>query len=197
MREKISLLLFMLALILLIPGLIQPMLTLEASVDKKEMLDLAANSLFGGAPENSLAAQFAHLMIGNMRLEGSVEIYNKTRSILGTMDDLCKSGNYFVAFLIGFFAVVVPIVKLLLTALAALLRKCEVQGSLKALAGMISKWSMSDVFVMAVIVGYMAANADDSSGDAVRMNAEFGPGFFYFAGYCLTSILSAQFQSPE
>ncbi|MCI0668081.1 MAG: paraquat-inducible protein A [Methylococcaceae bacterium] len=197
MHQKISLLLFMLALGLLIPGLNQPMLTLEASVSKKEMLDLAADSLIPERPDNSIIAQFAHAMIENLRLEGSVEIYKKTRSILGTMNDLFSSGNYFVAILIGLFAVVVPLVKLFLTALAALLRKRAVHGSLQNLAGMISKWSMSDVFVMAIIVGYMAANADDHPGDAVRMNAEFGPGFFYFAAYCLTSILSAQFLPRE
>ncbi|MGR9108101.1 MAG: paraquat-inducible protein A [Gammaproteobacteria bacterium] len=193
MHQKISLLLFVVALILLIPGLIQPMLTLQATVSKKEMMDLAAQSLFPGGANGSTLGQWAHAMIATLDIEGSVEVYKKTRSVLGTMDDLFTSGNYFVAFLIGFFAVVVPLVKLLLTALAAFLRHRPAHHSLQNLASMISKWSMSDVFVMAIFVGYLAANAKNDPGDALRMKAEFGPGFFYFAAYCLTSVLSAQF----
>lgn len=197
MRQKISLLLFVSALILLIPGLVQPMLTLQATVTKKEMLNLAADSLFPKGSDNSMVVEFAHAMIQSLHTEGSVEIYSKTRSVLGTMDDLFSSGNYFVAFLIGLFAVVVPLLKLLLTAVAALIRDRSVRDSFRNVAGMISKWSMSDVFVMAIIVGFMAANADENPNGAVHMHAEFGPGFFYFAAYCLTSILSAQFLRHE
>lgn len=192
MQQKISFILFVLALVLLIPGLIEPMLTLQATVNKKEMLDLAADSLFPAGADNSMIAQFAHAMIENMQVQGSIEIFNKTRSVLGTMNDLIASGHYFVGFLIGLFAVVIPVIKVLLTGFAALVRNRVIRGSLQNLAGMISKWSMSDVFVMAIIVGYMAANADDNPADAIQMNAQFGPGFYYFAAYCLISILSAQ-----
>ena len=167
MHQKLSLLLFIVALVLLIPGLLQPMLTLKATVSKQEMVDLAAGSLFPDGPDGSIVSQLVHAMVDNLRLDGSVEIYNKTRSVLGTMDDLFSSGNYFVAFLIGLFAVVIPLFKLLLTACAALLRHRSIHGSLQNLAGAISKWSMSDVFVMAIVVGYLAANADANPHDAV------------------------------
>ncbi len=192
MHQKTSFILFILALVLLIPGLTQPMLTLQATVNKKEMLDLAAESLFPGGANISLIAQFAYAMIEDRQVEGSIEIFNKTRSVLGTIDDLITSGHYFVGFLIGLFAVVIPVIKVLLTGFAALVRNQITRDSIQYLAEIISKWSMSDVFVMAIIVGYMAANADDNPADAVQMSAELGPGFYYFAAYCLTSILSAQ-----
>lgn len=192
MHQKISFILFVLALVLLVPGLIQPMLTLQATVNKKEMLEMAAQSLFPGGADSSMIAQFAYAMIGNMQVEGTMQIFNKTRSVLGTMSDLIKSGHHFVGFLIGLFAVVIPAIKVCLTGIAALIQNQARRQSLDKLSGLISKWSMSDVFVMAMIVGYLAANADDNPADAVKMNAELGPGFYYFAAYCLTSILSAQ-----
>lgn len=193
MHQKISLLLFVCALLLLIPGLTLPMLTLKASIDKKEMADLATDTLFPSGSENSFFADFAHMMVQSLNIHGSLEIFDKSRSVLGTMQDLYTSGNEFVAFLIGFFAVVIPILKLTLTVLARFLPNLVMRGRLERLASMSSKWSMSDVFVMAIIVGYLAANAGTGPDQPFRMNAELGPGFYYFAAYCLSSILSVQF----
>jgi len=60
-----------------------------------------------------------------------------------------------------------------------------------------SKWSMSDVFTMAIIVAYMAANANEQSEAAVQMKASLEPGFFYFLGYCICAIIAGQLMSLE
>jgi uncharacterized paraquat-inducible protein A len=57
---------------------------------------------------------------------------------------------------------------------------------------MISKWSMADVFVVAIIVAYLAANATQQTETLFSLNAQFMPGFFYFLSYCILSIASAQ-----
>ncbi len=59
-------------------------------------------------------------------------------------------------------------------------------------ANLISKWSMADVFVVAVIVAYLAAQATQNMGEIFVLDARFGSGFWFFLGYCLLSIASAQ-----
>ena len=50
----------------------------------------------------------------------------------------------------------------------------------------ISKWAMSDVFTVGVYVAFLAAKATDN------MDARIEPGFYWFAGYCLVSLLALQ-----
>ena len=63
---------------------------------------------------------------------------------------------------------------------AALHRRCI------ELLHAVGKWSMADVFVVAVLVAFLAAGKD-----AYR-SAHLGPGLYAFAAYCLLSMLAAQ-----
>jgi uncharacterized paraquat-inducible protein A len=60
----------------------------------------------------------------------------------------------------------------------------------------IAKWSMADVFVVALFITYLAAMASQStplSGPRiVAFKAEFGPGFYWFAAYCVFSLATQQ-----
>ena len=192
MQNKLWIGFLILSITFLLPGLSLPVLTLTATVDKAEMMNLAINSLFAPEDSNSLAAQLAKSMLQQIHMQGTVQVFDKTRSILGTMEDLISSGNVFIGLLIGLFAVIIPLSKLLLLAGAALLRHSERKHRLRKTSALISKWSMSDVFVMAIMVSYLAANATKSNADAVQLGAELGPGFYFFAAYCLFSILSSQ-----
>ena len=64
----------------------------------------------------------------------------------------------------------------------------------------IAKWSMADVFVVAVFIAYLAAQASTAApGDPgaapplVAFTAHFGAGFYWFAAYCLFSLASQQY----
>jgi len=50
---------------------------------------------------------------------------------------------------------------------------------------------MSDVFVMGLLVAFMAGKASDQVGDLLTMNASLEPGFYYFLAYCLFSIAAS------
>jgi hypothetical protein len=59
---------------------------------------------------------------------------------------------------------------------------------------------MADVFVVAVFIAYLAAQASTTApGDAsaapplVAFTAHFGPGFYWFAAYCVFSLASQQY----
>jgi len=55
---------------------------------------------------------------------------------------------------------------------------------------------MADVFAVAIIIAYLAAQASQSVGgsatSAIVFDATFGAGFYWFAGYCLTSLAVQQ-----
>lgn len=200
------LLLMLGALALLIPGVTQPMLTISGSMDKSQLkdsgIDIIVDSLVGEPDDNtadqSSARQRIRQMIGGMtrmiglgEISGEIEVYRKTRSILGTVSDLFHSGDTLVAFLVMLFSILIPLIKILLSLLIALLNHPVWRQRLLSGNSLLSKWSMADVFVVALIVTYMAANAS-SGGGLLTLHSNFEPGFYYFLGYCLFSIASMQ-----
>ena len=119
----------------------------------------------------------------------TMEIFNQTRSILQSIEDLHESNNDFVAALILLFSVIVPFVKGAMLGAAALVKKPVRRYRLFAFVRSISKWAMADVFAMGVWVAYLASDA------AENFDAEIGVGFYYFVAYCLVSLLALQFMS--
>jgi len=152
-RNRVALLLTALSIVLLIPGLVKPILTIAASME----------------------------MFGVRR-----ELFTETRSILGAIRTLHDSGNDFVAGLILFFSVLVPLVKASLLAPVFLMRDHARRYQLFVFIGSISKWSMADVFAVGIFIALLAAKATDN------MTGVAGQGFYYFAAYCIVS--NAAFQ---
>jgi hypothetical protein len=198
----------LISLALLIPGVTQPMLTLTGTIDKAEMTDTGIDIIVDSIVEKSLKRDNAkseevergkaERMIGIMtgmlgldQLEGKIEAYNETRSIAGTVKELFRSGNGFVGFLVMLFSIVIPVTKILLMLVAACFRNSPNNRKALLISSVISKWSMADVLVIAIIVAFMAANAS-SMGGLLDMDASFEFGFYFFLGYCTFSILSMQ-----
>jgi uncharacterized paraquat-inducible protein A len=119
------------------------------------------------------------------------EIFAQTRSILGTVESLHDSGNDFVAGLILLFSVVVPFVKGALLGWVVLLKNTLLRFRVFAFVRTISKWAMADVFVVGVYVAYLSAEATDN------LEASIHQGFYFFAAYCLVSLLAMQFMVVE
>lgn len=119
------------------------------------------------------------------------ELFTETRSIIQTIRSLHESGNNFVAGLILLFSVIVPFVKGALLIAAMFLRNVVTRFRLYHFVRAISKWAMADVFVVGVYVAYLSAKATDN------LDAEIHIGFYYFAAYCLISLLSLQFMTVE
>ena len=92
------------------------------------------------------------------------------------------------AFLIVFFSVIIPLLKLCLQATALVLPKSQWRAPLWWLNARLSKWSMADVFVMSMLVAYMAGSASGQMGDMLTMSSELEVGFYYFLAYCVFSI---------
>lgn len=117
---------------------------------------------------------------------GKVTLYNQTRSILGTARNLYETGNHLVAVLILTFSVAVPAIKGMLLIYALGFRNAPGRMRLFRFVGAMSKWSMADVFVMGIFLAFLG------SGAANGVTARLHEGFWFFLGYCLMSVASAQ-----
>jgi paraquat-inducible protein A len=102
-------------------------------------------------------------------------------------------GSGTAATLILLFSVVVPVAKAGLVVAALLMREPAMRRQTLGFVEIIAKWSMADVFAVAVVIAYLAAQASAAPpGSAqptpVAFSAAFGPGFYWFAAYCLVSL---------
>ena len=185
----LGLVLVLASLALLYPGISQPVLTLSGDLDKSALADFGIDLLAGQDSSGQTRDMLTMLsrFMGLDQLEGRVEAYRNTRSILGLYEELADSGNTLVALLILTFSVVIPGLKLLVQ-LVALLLPGTVGRWLLTVNALMSKWSMADVFVMAMLIAFMAGRASESTGDLLIMDARLEVGFWYFLAYCLFAI---------
>jgi uncharacterized paraquat-inducible protein A len=127
---------------------------------------------------------------------GEVEVFQQTRSIVSSVRRLYEVGSPVPATLILLFSVVVPFVKTALVGWAMFAADEARRRRTLAFVEAIAKWSMADVFVVALFITYLAAMASQSAPAAgpplVSFKAEFGAGFYWFAAYCVFSLASQQ-----
>lgn len=153
LRNIAAVVLTVISLVLLWPGLTDPVLSITASVT----------------------------FLGKSR-----EIFRQTQSIVQSVRNLHNSGNDFVAGLILLFSITVPAIKAALLLAVFAVRDVAAKRRLHAIVTSVSKWAMADVFVVAIFVAYLAANATSN------LHATAERGFYFFAAYCLISNLSFQ-----
>ncbi len=191
-RRLLVLALILASVGLLYPGVTQPVLTLSGTIEKSKIAELGIEMIAGEDAQGQTHQMLTMVsaLLGLDQIEGRLEAYRSTRSIVDTVNELASSGNLPVAFLIVFFSIVVPVFKLVLQATALALPRRAWRTPLWWLNGALSKWSMADVFVMGLLVAYMAGAASGQMGDMLIMDARLEVGFWYFLAYCLFSILA-------
>jgi uncharacterized paraquat-inducible protein A len=114
-------------------------------------------------------------------------LYEETQSIMRAARRLYDSKNYFVAGLVVFFSIVVPLIKAALLAVILFAKSPQTRYSTYLFTRSISKWAMADVFAVGVFIAFMAGNALDN------LDAKLHPGYYYFVAYCLLSNIAFQF----
>ncbi len=119
------------------------------------------------------------------------ELFRQTQSVLQAVRTLHESGNDFVAGLILFFSITVPFLKALVLLIILTVRNQATKYRLYLMVRSLSKWAMADVFAVGVFIALMAARGSDN------LDGTPGPGFFFFASYCLLSNLAFQFLKIE
>jgi len=197
MIKYFSIGLFVLSIIFLIPGLTKPLMTIQATVDKKEMIDLGANLLIKPGQRSGFVQDLVESLVKKLDIEGDVTVFQSTRSLLATINELVKNGHLIVGVMIGVFGLVIPLVKLCLVVVSLLVKSPLLSARLVRLNGLLSKWSMSDVFVIAVLVAFLAINANEYADEVLEMSATLHDGFYYFAAYCVSAIAAGQMMERQ
>ncbi|PIB34810.1 hypothetical protein BFP72_05020 [Reichenbachiella sp. 5M10] len=117
---------------------------------------------------------------------GKTTFYEQTQSILETVKNLWAHNNEFVAVLIFLFSVIVPVTKGVILLVVLLVRDFGLKLRMFRVVQLIGKWSMADVFVVGVFMSFLSSQSNSS------VEAQLHSGFYYFAGYCLISMVGIQ-----
>jgi len=193
MKKILGVLTLLCAYIMLYPGLTQPILSVSGTVEKVKLVDVGKELIEESPSTPAFVKNMVDMVVGGLDVSGSVNAFDKTRSIIGTAQELHANGHLPVALLIVIFSVGVPLLKALLLLIASLApMKDRPRSVLLTISNAISKWSMADVFVVAIFIAYLASNGIQENRGLVNFQAGLGIGFWYFLGYCLVSILGTQ-----
>jgi hypothetical protein len=122
----------------------------------------------------------------DIALLGRVVLQYESKGIVTTIHKLFLVANYFLASLLLLFSVVLPVLKILLSIVALELGHSPTRRASVLLIKIIGRWSMTDVFVVAVLLAFLTADT------AQLTDATLGPGLYFFAGYGLLSIAAGQ-----
>ena len=140
-----------------------------------------------------LLASFVLLVLGVTQpmLEISAEhagreLFSYKQSIMEAVETLYEGQNYLVAFLILFFSVMIPVLKGIVILWVFFFGALSQKEAAHNFIFTIGKWSMADVFAVGVFIAYLASKASG------MLDARLEPGFYFFTGYCIVSLLSLQ-----
>jgi hypothetical protein len=221
-RRNLAIAGLVIAIGLLIPGLFLPVITIRGVLQPAGIAEIAPKLLDQGISQQTVDSlkplinpamlpfleaspgglrgamvnRLAATVSAELKNGSEIEVYQQTRSILGSVRHLYQVGSNTAASLILLFSVLVPFIKALLVTWAVYHRDALRRVRVLRFVETIAKWSMADVFAVAVIIAYLAARATQAGGGTttalVTFTATFGPGFYWFASYCLFSLFVQQ-----
>jgi len=144
-----------------------------------------------------------NLLDSNIHFDEQV-MYYQSKSIIDVTITLLEGRGIdlkIVGFLILLFSIILPFLKMLLTTVYLFIGKSRNSQLIKVIIFYIGKWSMADVFVVAIFMSYIgfyglissmlndfSYQSYSSSADTVNYSS-LSPGIIYFSSYCLLSIV--------
>lgn len=175
-KKHIGFLLNVIAIGLFVPGILLPMFS----------LNMAMTADVSGA-------QLTNTLI------------DKNLSLLQTIQELWQDDRFLVAALIFAFSISIPVIKFILFTVAYTKKNAKLEATIYHIISSIGKWSMADVFVVAIFLAVLSTNhAETATQQQLHLFgfkldlivssetlSALGPGFYYFTSYCLLSILGA------
>jgi hypothetical protein len=136
-------------------------------------------------------------------------LIDKELSIMATVSELWDDQRLLVAVLIFAFSVCIPLLKTILVCFAYLTKSIQVEKRLINFVSAIGKWSMADVFVIAIFLAIMSTNHADTNNSeqfsvfgfnialdiSTQTLSAAGEGFYYFTVYCVLSLIGVHLAS--
>jgi paraquat-inducible protein A len=107
----------------------------------------------------------------------------ESKSIVSALHKLYESGQVAIAVVIFVFTILTPILKSLMMLILVISEKLHYSGKSLKVLKTIGKWSMLDVFVIAILVTYFTTK----SGGATDATLQIG--VYYFTAYVIASML--------
>jgi hypothetical protein len=168
-------------------------------------------SMLSISSAGSMKAELPHVeynFLGIPSVEGTelhrmgLHVFDTTRSILKTVNDLWTHQYHFVAAMIILFSVIIPFVKGSLLTYVFVSPNPIVRKKIFIFIKSIGKWSMCDVFITAIFLAYLGTGASQTHNVQnvavmgysvnvdvfVGMTAQLQIGFWCFLTYCLILI---------
>jgi hypothetical protein len=115
---------------------------------------------------------------------GDVILSFESKGILGSITKLFDSGEMAVAITILLFSVIVPLLKIITLIFTIIFRNYRFSHHLVEFFKHIGKWSMIDVFVVAIFLVYLTSNKGSVS------HAEIEVGLYFFLAYVILSMIT-------
>lgn len=135
-----------------------------------------------------------------------IEFLNTSNSIWNTVQQLFSQDYYFVSMMIFLFSVIIPATKGLMLVYVMLTNNLKMRKAIFSVVKALGKWSMCDVFVVAIFLSYLSTGSRSSGGNhettilgipidiniLLDMTAKLEIGFYCFLTYCLLSLVAIQ-----
>jgi paraquat-inducible protein A len=122
----------------------------------------------------------------DMPVLGDVVLRHTSKSVVSTVHELAVGGNVPLAAAVALFSLALPVLKMVLLVAVLAPVAGTMRGRALAILQAVGKWSMADVFVVALLIAVFALDKDAYS------RAEVGLGLYFFLGYCILSMLATQ-----
>ena len=152
------------------------------------MLAIALVALIVGLATPILSVQASR----DLPVLGETVFQFQSKGILTTIGALKEQGNLWLAVILAVFSVLIPVIKTLLAALTFFASTRPSVERAFHISHHLGKWSMADVFVVAILVAFFA-----NSGENGLTRAEVQAGLWFFALYVMLSLFATQLISRQ
>ena len=161
--------------------------TARSGANRRRRLALGCVWLSAAALSAGLTAPMLLIVTyKHLPILGPVVFQFESKGVLSSLATLWDNGHWLIALTLGTFSVALPVIKTaLLMALNLLGGERRAVHGLRWLAR-IGKWSMADVFVVALLLTYFIGE------QANFTRAEIEIGFYFFLGYAVLSLAASQ-----
>lgn len=114
---------------------------------------------------------------------GNTIFQYESKSIISALEKIFAQEQYGIAAIILLFTVITPIIKTIIMLTISFRRKLHLSSKRIKFLSIVGKWSMLDVFVVAIVVTYFSMK---SSG---QTDANLQIGVYYFSVYVMLSMI--------
>ncbi len=128
------------------------------------------------------------------KMFGFIPLGSDKKSILGVIDKLLTT-NFLLAMLLVVFSIIIPVLKLGLTLFLLIVKNSKNNYLVELFVHNVGKWSMVDVFSMAIIVSMLTF--DNLRIKIFSTEGELMAGFYFFLSYGLLSITTTYFLNRQ